>query len=390
VAPAQVHARVRESARRARCPKSLRARPSALARTHAPTSARSLVPTHRHRLAVAACASSLPFSLPRPPLRPSLPAQVFASTSRSFVMAVDMPAGSSPPADAVPRTNQDGRAAGGSSSAPARVVGGSSGSGASGSGAAEGLVQAKSSSTTLFPFVRVGIVKLWHDTVNERARRHQSRGVSKRLQGASISAHLVNTNKWVRRLRVDGKPMDKAAVSHLITKAVALYNVTNTIKMHNTGTAADYVEGRVKKRVGEQGEAWGMSYEEANKNLKFVADTVGGSAIGLLWLLSSDLRATQCGAPSKPQPTTWNGRSRIWRHNDTVRMACPTAKTSRIKLTRPSPRLVFHCNDAVSGIQEGPRPWCTQARSLSARNGEDGSRPASAVYHSNRAGEFCL
>ena len=66
---------------------------------------------------------------------------------------------------------------------------------------------------------------------------------------------------------------------------------------------------------------------------------VGGSAIALLCLLSSDLRATQCGAPSKPQPTTWNGRSGIWRHNYTVRMACPTAKTTRIKLTRPSPRL---------------------------------------------------
>jgi len=100
---------------------------------------------------------------------------------------------------------------------------------------------------------------------------------------------------------------------------------------------------------------------------------VGGSAIALLWLLSSDLRATQCGAPSKPQPTTWNGRSGIWRHNYSVRMACPTAKTTRIKLTRPSPRLVYHCNDAISQIQEGPRPWYTQARSLSARNGEDNS-----------------
>jgi len=118
--------------------------------------------------------------------------------------------------------------------------------------------------------------------------------------------------------------------------------------------------------------------------------SVGGSAIALLWLLSSDLRATQCGAPCKPQPTTWNGRSGIWRHNYTVWMACPTAKTPRIKLTRPSPRLVYHCNDAISRIQERPRPWCTQARSLSARNGEDSSRPASAVYHSNRAVEFCL
>jgi len=100
---------------------------------------------------------------------------------------------------------------------------------------------------------------------------------------------------------------------------------------------------------------------------------VGGSAIALLWSLSSDLRATQCGAPSKPQPTTWNGRSGIWRHNYSVRMACPTAKTTRTKLTRPSPRLVYHCNDAIPQIQEGPRPWCTQARSLSAPNGADSS-----------------
>jgi len=141
------------------------------------------------------------------------------------------------------------------------------------------LIQAKSSSTTFFSFVRVGIVRLWHDTVNERARRNQSRGVSKLLQVASISAHLVNTNKWVRRLHVDGKPMDRAAVSRLIFKAVALYNITNTIKMHKTGIAADYVEGRVKKRVGKQGKAWRMSYEEADKFLRFVADTqplVGG------------------------------------------------------------------------------------------------------------------
>jgi len=89
---------------------------------------------------------------------------------------------------------------------------------------------------------------------------------------------------------------------------------------------------------------------------------VGGSAIALLWSLSGDLGATQCGAPSKAQPTTWNGRSGIWRHNYSVRMACPTAKTTRIKLTRPSPRLVYHCNGTISRIQEGPRPRCTPQR----------------------------
>ena len=44
------------------------------------------------------------------------------------------------------------------------------------------------------------------------------------------------------------------------------------------------------------------------------------------------------------------------------RWAC--TETTRIKLTRPSPRLVYHCNDAISRIQEGPRTRCTQARSL--------------------------
>jgi len=42
---------------------------------------------------------------------------------------------------------------------------------------------------------------------------------------------------------------------------------------------------------------------------------VGGSAIALFRVLSSDLGATQRGAPSKSQPTPWNGRSGIWRHN---------------------------------------------------------------------------
>jgi len=61
-------------------------------------------------------------------------------------------------------------------------------------------------------------------------------------------------------------------------------------------------------------------------------------------LFSGTLWATKCRAPSKPQPTTWNERSGIWRHNCSVRMACPTAKTTRIKLTRPNPRPMNHCN----------------------------------------------
>lgn len=195
VAPAWVHARVRESAQTRAAPdKPARATisPGSHARPHVRALLGSNAPSPAGRGSLRHLS---PPPAPRPPLRPSVPYRVFASTSRSFVMADDVPAGSSPHADAVPRINQDGRAAGGSSSAPARAVGGPSGSGASGSGAAEGLIQANSSSTTFFSFVRVGIVKLWPDTVNERARWHQSRGVSKSLQVASISAHLVNTNK---------------------------------------------------------------------------------------------------------------------------------------------------------------------------------------------------
>jgi len=101
------------------------------------------------------------------------------------------------------------------------------------------LSKAKSSCTTFFPFVRISIAKLWHDTVNELARRHQSRGVFERPQVASLSSHLVNTKRWVRRFRVVGQATDKAAVSLLISNAVALDKVTNTIKMQNKGRAAE-------------------------------------------------------------------------------------------------------------------------------------------------------
>ena len=100
---------------------------------------------------------------------------------------------------------------------------------------------------------------------------------------------------------------------------------------------------------------WLVKDMHSMESRRIDTDIVGGSAITLLWLLSSDLRATQCGAPSKPQPMTWNGRSGIWRHNYSVRMTCPTAKTTRIKPTRPSPRLVYHCKDAIPQIQEGLR-----------------------------------
>ncbi|OSX79787.1 hypothetical protein BU14_0071s0041 [Porphyra umbilicalis] len=180
-------------------------------------------------------------------------------------MAADAPAAPTPSADAVTRAAQDAGGVSGASDAPSGVAG------VPGAGGA--------SSTTFFPFVRLGIVKLWHDTVHARARRHQSRGVSKRLQVASISAHLVATDSWVKRLRIEGKPIDKAAVSRLISKAVTLYNATNTIKAHNTGKAAGYIEGRVNERVREQGKAWRMEYADTKSIVSIVIDTqplVGG------------------------------------------------------------------------------------------------------------------
>ena len=68
---------------------------------------------------------------------------------------------------------------------------------------------------------------------------------------------------------------------------------------------------------------------------------VGGSAIALFWRLRGDSGATQCGTSSESQCTTWNGRSGIWRHIYSVEVACPTATTTRIKLTRPNPVAVF-------------------------------------------------
>ena len=79
----------------------------------------------------------------------------------------------------------------------------------------------------------------------------------------------MNTNRRVRCLRIDGKSMYKAAVSRLISKAVALYSATKTIKMHKTSKAADYVEGHFKKRVGEQAKAWRTTYEEADNFFLF-------------------------------------------------------------------------------------------------------------------------
>jgi len=103
--------------------------------------------------------------------------------------------------------------------------------------------------------------------------------VSKRPQVASVSAHLVTTNKWVRRLRVDGKAMDKVEVSLLISKSLEPCYAINIIRRHKTGKAADYVEGRVKKRVGEQRKEWPTTCKDTDNSSCLVADAqplVGG------------------------------------------------------------------------------------------------------------------
>lgn len=90
---------------------------------------------------------------------------------------------------------------------------------------------------------------------------------------ASISAHLLETNAWVRRLRVEGKPIENAAVSRLIKMAVTLYHATNTIRRHNTGRSADYVEDKIKERLTVQNKSWRMIFSDASNILDLVADT---------------------------------------------------------------------------------------------------------------------
>lgn len=127
--------------------------------------------------------------------------------------------------------------------------------------------------------------------------------MSKRLQVASVSAHLVTTNKWVRRLRVDGKALDKVAVSRLISKAVELCYATSIIKRHKTGKAVDYVEGRVKKRVGEQRKEWRTTYKDTDKSSCLVADAqplVGGVQCFTL---------TFCRSPPDDKPASRIGGS---------------------------------------------------------------------------------
>lgn len=155
----------------------------------------------------------------------------------------------------------------------------SEGGGETFSSGTESLINSKSSSTCYCPFVHIRLVKLCQATMHASARRHKSRGVSKRLQVASISSHQVTANARVRRLRVFEKPIDKAQVTRIITKAVTLIDTTNTIRQHNTDRSADYVEDKVNERVAAQRRSWRMDFADASQSLDPVIVTqplVGG------------------------------------------------------------------------------------------------------------------
>ena len=83
---------------------------------------------------------------------------------------------------------------------------------------------------------------------------------------------------------------------------------------------------------------------------------VCGSAIAHIWRLRGESGATQCGTASKLQRTTWNSRSWIWRHNFSVGVACSTAKTTRIKLSRPSPGAVLAVMKYFDEVRMGHAP----------------------------------
>lgn len=161
------------------------------------------------------------------------------------------------------------RAGGASGRAPGRSDGGTVPRG----GGWESFFSDECSLTCFSPFVRVGVVRLWHDAVHARARRHESRGVSRQLHVASISDYLVTTTAWVCRVRVNGKPIDMAAMTRTIMIAVTLYNAANAIRQHNTARSADYVAEKVRERVRGQSKSWRMECDDVSKVMVLVPDT---------------------------------------------------------------------------------------------------------------------
>jgi len=59
----------------------------------------------------------------------------------------------------------------------------------------------------------------------------------------------------------------------------------------------------IKYRPAVSGDLPNMRHSDRPKH-RSLCRIVGGSSIALLWFLSGDLGATQCGAPTNPEPTT--------------------------------------------------------------------------------------
>jgi len=128
--------------------------------------------------------------------------------------------------------------------------------------------------------VTIGIIKRWKDLVFVRGRRHERRGVAKRLQANNIADHLVSHDAWVQRLDVGGcKEMDKAAVSRIIAKAVMFNNEVNAIRLATTGAAPGVAKNAVKEHVAIKARTCRMGAEDARRILKYASKAcpvVGG------------------------------------------------------------------------------------------------------------------
>ncbi|OSX75148.1 hypothetical protein BU14_0254s0028 [Porphyra umbilicalis] len=168
--------------------------------------------------------------------------------------------------------------AGGDRAGDSTVAGGDGGAAAP--PADQGSIPAKSSSNQFFPHVTIGIIKRWKDLVFVRGRRHERRGVAKRLQANNIADHLVSHDAWVQRLDVGGgKKMDKAAVSRIIAKAVKFNNEVNAIRLANTGAAPGVAKKAVKEHVAIKARTWRIGAKDARRILKYASKTcpvVGG------------------------------------------------------------------------------------------------------------------
>jgi len=128
--------------------------------------------------------------------------------------------------------------------------------------------------------VTIGIIKPWKDLVFVRGRRHERRGVAKRLQANNIADHLVSHDYWVQRLDVGGgKKMYEAAVSRIIAKAVMFNNEVNAIRLANTGAAPGVAQKDLKDHVAIKARTWRLGAKDARLILKYASKAcpvVGG------------------------------------------------------------------------------------------------------------------